>query len=215
IHGLAPEDITYNAPDIRDLRVRAGSRGNTFTVEDTFTNARGLGVTRIETGLGSDNTVVHRTTGRLQVIGQNGLDGVLISSAPFPAGSLTGILGEIDVDNRDGFTRLNVNAAADNFPHTITLTATATEGRIFGLAQHAMIFYVPNDVSQLILNSGNADDDWFVQGTAGTAFIQLNALGGNDRFIVGSPGNSLDTIQDRLTLNGNTGFDTLIVNDQG
>src|SRR5262249_1022604 len=150
------------------------------------------GVTRIETGRGADNTTVHRTTGRLQIIGQSGLDGVLISSAPFPAGSLTGILGEIDVSNTDGFTRLNVNGAADNFPHTMTLTATATEGRIFGLAQHAMIFYVPNDVNQLTLNSGNAADAWFVQGTAGSAFFQLNALGGDDTFFVGSPSNSLD-----------------------
>src|SRR5262249_4600488 len=99
---------------------------------------------------------------------------------------------------------------ADNINRSVTLDASGT----LGLAP-ARIFYTPNDISRINLNSGSGNDTFFVLGTAGLAPVQINGLGGNDTFVVGNNRNTLDDILTPLQLNGNSGFDTLIVNDQG
>src|SRR5262249_50935013 len=142
IDGLAPARITYKTADLSCLTVKGGGRGNTFTVEDTFKNPS-FGLTILDTCNSGDNTFVHATTGRLVINGQNGPAGENTPSDIFPAGSLGRIQGEIDVTNSLSFTRLTVNGAADNFTHTVILTATSTLGQIFGLAP-ALITYLPN-----------------------------------------------------------------------
>jgi hypothetical protein len=212
IRGLAPEEIQFEQSAVHFVQVDAGSGGNTFTIEDTFKNGTTSNTTRIDTGIGSDQVFVHRTTGRLELNGQSGLDGINISSAFFPGGSLQGIQGDITITNQFSRSRLTVNGAADAFDRTVTLAAGVTLGEIRGLAP-GVIFYTPNDVSTITLNGGSGRDTFFVTSTGSPAPMQINGLGGNDTFIVGNR-NTLDDIRTPLTLNGNAGSDTLIVNDQ-
>jgi hypothetical protein len=214
IVGLAPAEINYQVSSVGFMDVKAGSGGNTFTIEDTFRNGTTSNITRIDTGTGLDQVFVHRATGNLEIDGQNGGDLVNIGSALFPGGSLLGIQGNITITNQFSRTALFVNGAADAFPHTVTLAASGTLGEIRGLAS-GVIFYTPNDIRGINLNSGAGPDTFFVTSTAAPAPLTINGLGGDDTFIVGNSSNTLDEIRTPLTLNGNSGFDTLIVNDQG
>jgi hypothetical protein len=218
IEGLAPGAIEYARNAVNFVQVDAGSGGNTFTINDTFLNGTTSNITRINTGMGADIVFVHRTTGSLEINGQNGPDTVNISTDIFPLGSLQTIQGDVTITNAGNFTKLFVNSATDAFDRTVTMNTSAAGGtfggEIIGLAP-ARVFYNPNDVNFINLNGGSGRDTFFVQSTAGPASIQINALGGDDKFIVGNRDNTLDDINNTLQLNGNGGSDTLIINDQG
>jgi Ca2+-binding RTX toxin-like protein len=214
IEGLTPDVVSFATTGINFVSIKGGRGGNTFTVEDTFRNGTTSNITQIDTGTGTDQVFVHRSTGNLEINGQSGGDIVNIGSDFFPGGSLQGILGNVTITNQFSRSILTVNGAADAFDRTVTLAASSTLGEIRGLAP-GVIFYTPNDVSRINLNGGNGRDTFFVTSTASPAPLQINGLGGNDTFIVGNSRNTLDDILTPLTLNGNSGFDTLIVNDQG
>jgi hypothetical protein len=214
ITGLAPGEIDFSQEHMNFVRIQGGRGGNTFNVEETFKNGRTSDITRIDTGFGTDRVFVHRTAGNLEINGQSGGDIVDISSAPFPGGSLLGILGNVTITNQFSRSMLIMNGAADAFNRTVTLAASATLGEIRNLAP-GVIFYTPNDISLINLNGGSGNDTFFVDSTASPAPLQIDGLGGNDTFIVGNNRNTLDEILTPLTLNGDSGFDTLIVNDQG
>ena len=49
----------------------------------------------------------------------------------------------------------------------------------------ALIFSNPLIVDAVTPNSGSGQDTYFVQGTAGVALLQVNAIGGNSTFLAG------------------------------
>jgi hypothetical protein len=214
VRGLAPGEISYNVHDVSTATISAGGAGNTFVVEDFGRNPSGTLVTVLNTGTGGDLVRVEATRDALVINGQDGFDVVDIGSDSFPGGSMTGIVGNVLVTNTASFTSLSLNDAVDQVGRTVTLSATSTLGEVVGLSPGA-IRYRPADISQININGGSAGDTFFVRSTAGPAPVQINALGGDDKFIVGSPSDTLDTIRSRLTLNGGSGFDSLTVNDQG
>jgi hypothetical protein len=216
IHGLAPQDITYKVTDVSSVAVLGGSNGSTFTVQDTFASSASRS-TEIDTGLGTNTVNVLGNSGPLFIAGNGGRDTVNLGGDPnTTAGTLTHIRSGIDVANFGGLTKLNVNARADNFNHTVTLQAPFEEA-IFGLAQAAPITYDPSSISALHLFGGNGNDQFFVQGVAaGAGQIFLHGGSGSDFFNVGSPSNSLDTIHNTVNvLGGVGGHNTLFVQDQG
>jgi hypothetical protein len=220
IHGLAPADIDYVTSDVSTVAVLGGSHGSLFTVQDTSPSTA-FRATEIDPGLGSNTINVLGTTGPLFIASQGARDLVSVGGAFGAAGTLTHIHGEVQVSNDGGqLTRLNVNASADNFNHIVTLQATAFEGQIFGLSQ-APITYFADSISSINISGGsgrNANDQFFVQGTAGAPQgVEINGGSGNDFFNIGSASNSLDAIRSGPLLleAGVGGHNTLFVQDQG
>jgi hypothetical protein len=218
IDGLAPQEITYKVSDVSSVAVIGGSHGSTFTVQDTFPSSA-FRSTEIDPGLGTNTVNVLGTTGPLLIAGQGGHDTVNVGGDPSSPGTLTHIRGAIFVQNDGGpLTKLQVNARADNFNHSVTLQATNPgETSIFGLAQAAPIQYDPSSIDALHLFGGNGNDQFFVQGTnAGFAQIFLHGGSGSDFFSIGSPFNNLDPIQEVVNVIGGVGgSNTLFVQDQG
>jgi hypothetical protein len=213
IDGLAADAILYKVNDVSSVDVKGGPHGNTFTVEDTFKNSS-FGSTTIDSGTGFDIVQVHGSTGNLTINGQNGRDLVSLSTGNFPFGTAQHIHGNVTITNTFSFTNLSVNDASDTIGRTVVLSASPTAGQGFinGLTAGGIVSYNLNDVSALTINGGSGSDHFFIQSTAGPARIQVNGLDGNDVFTVSSHG-TLDRIQTPVTLNGNGGFDTLVVDD--
>jgi hypothetical protein len=216
IHGLAPVDIDYDTAHVSEVIVRGSTHRNTWTVQDTFANPSFAG-TVIETGAGGDTVNVLGTTGRLDVIGAGGFDTVNVGGDTSALRTLTHIHGQVNVLNFGGpRTRLNVNGSGDNFRHSVTLDATAFQGRIFGLAQAVPITYDPSGVDRVFLTGGNAADQFDVFGTPAGTLTHIQGGSGNDLFLIGSPSNSLDPILGPVTVSGGQGgSNTLIANDSG
>jgi hypothetical protein len=216
IDDLGPStsgEVAYDPRDVSTVTVDAGPGGNQFEVDD-----RGRPPTSyqliLNTGSGSDFVRVLASESPLTINGQNGSDLVNVSSDIFPAGTMQNILADVTVTNKFAFTQLTLNDAANpaglfaqiDMPNDSLV-------KVSGLAQ-GNIFYNPADVSRVNINGSNSADTFLVSAVAGGP-VQINALGGDDRFIVGSASNLLDPIKAALTLNGNSGFDTLTINDQG
>jgi hypothetical protein len=68
---------------------------------------------------------------------------------------------------------------------------------------------------QVILNSGSGGNTINVQSTLAGTSVTVNAGSGNDAITIGNPANRLDDIKGPLTINGQDGTNTLIINDQG
>jgi hypothetical protein len=213
IDGLTAQEIDYDVARVSFVEVKGGNLGNTFTVEDTFHNGQTSDTTQINTGAGFNQVFVHGVHGQLNLNGRAGI--VNIGSDLFPRGSLQGIQGGISITNPFGGSSLTVNDAADPFGRTWVLSALPTFGLIEMAGTPAKISYVPNQISHINLNGGQGNDLFKVLSSAGPAPIQINGLGGNDLFIVGNLSNTLDDIHTPLQLNGNSGFNVLVVNDQG
>jgi hypothetical protein len=142
------------------------------------------------------------------------------------ANSLDDIRGEVTIlamSGSDGsvYQFLNINDHGDATPNTYThwveyLSGAFYRGRVVRSGA-AMISY-GGGFSSFVLNAGTGNDTVHVQGTTARAPLTVNAGGGIDIITVGSPTNQLDTIdmsRESLTVNGQDGFNALIVNDQG
>jgi hypothetical protein len=206
IHGLAPQDIGYDARGIRSVSVFGGSHGNTWTVQDTFKNdvfGRTSGGTFIETGGNSNRVNVLGTTGSLIITGQGGHDVVNVGS------HLTNINGEVDVFNSGGqLTQLNVDSRGDNIPHRVTLFANGVFGDLDGLAGSqgvVPIRYGTTSVNFVTLQLGNETDQVFVAATPANVQTRIFAGPGSKLFDVNGVNNNLDTILGRLQFFGVSG----------
>jgi Ca2+-binding RTX toxin-like protein len=228
ITGLGQAAVSYT--DLTGLvNVIGGDGGKTFTVKDTVATA----TTTLDTGAGVDKVTVLRTTGALNINGDNSRDQVIVGS-----GTVQTIAGQLTVSNTGSFTALTVNDASDPVSRNVGMGVDSEGfGFIVGLAP-ATIAYFFNDVSAVTvkagaggntfavtdtvrnganvvttLNTGAGGDAVNVLGTTGP--LVINAGGGNDTVNVGSLFNTLDTIQGAVTVNGQLGLDQLIINDQG
>jgi hypothetical protein len=102
-------------------------------------------------------------------------------------------------------------AAADE---VVFLQPQSNLARIRGLSP-GNIFYNPADVNKVNINGTAFNDRFFVAEVAAAGTVQINGLGGNDQFFVTSAFHTLDTIKAPLQLNGNSGFDSITIDDQG
>jgi hypothetical protein len=205
-------EIDYRALDMSTVTVNAGRVGNTFTIDDAARAATGYRLV-LNTGTGSDFVRVLANLDPTTINGQNGSDIVNVSSDFFPAGNLQAIRGDITVTNQFAFSQLTLNGAADTNGHFVTIDMPSSDRvRVNGLAP-ANNFYNPADVSRVNINGGDRGDTFLINAVAGGP-VQINALGGDDIFSVGSLTHLLDRINAPLTLNGNSGFDILSINDQ-
>jgi len=206
-------EIGYRALDVSTVTVNAGRGGNTFTIDDAARAATGYQLV-LNTGPGNDVVKIQDTRDGVIVNGQNGRDSVSIGSDDLPGGSMTGILGSIFVNNAGSFTSLLLNDTVDQVGRIVTLDVSGTIGLITGLSP-APITYRVADLGALDVRGGAGADTFFVRATQGLAQPTINAGRGDDTIVVGSAGLNLDTIQSALTVDGGTGFDRLVVQDQG
>ncbi|HEX8911692.1 MAG TPA: hypothetical protein VF796_04985 [Humisphaera sp.] len=218
VAGLTDQPVLYAASDTNLLYVRGGTAGNKFDVSDTFTaNSLSSGSnTIIETGHGNDTVTVRRTTGRLFVNGVAGIDVVKVSNN----GSAQGIKNAVEVSNPFGLTTLMVDDTGATLPRNVTLDAdvnpadaTKAMGRINGIAP-AQISYRLNDVKLLAVSTGSGNDSFYVHATQVRTETLLNGGKGGDQFFVGSQGDTMDTIQRKVTVNGQDGGDLLWIFDK-
>jgi hypothetical protein len=209
IHGLAPQDITYDPAHLSSLDVKGGhggtTGGNTFTVLDTAPNA----TTEVDTGTLGDQVIVDNTHGQLFLNSLGGPATVNIGNH----GSLRGIQGAIHIFNTPSFSTVNIDESADLVNHAFQFRTSGSQGVIDGLGFVAPIFYNPGDIASITLTSGQGSEAFQVESTLGEFPLTINGRGSSDQFIVGFFFGSLDHINNPLTLNGGAGFDTLQVID--
>lgn len=136
------------------------------------------------------------------------------------AGSVQAIDGPINLDDPGFAATLVADDSADHASRTVTLTSftppgdSDTWGAIAGLAP-SPINYEYADTSGITINGGTHGNTFNVQSTqAGTA-LTLNTGSGSDIVNLGSTGNKLDSLQGPITINGQSGSDTVDFKDQG
>ena len=109
------------------------------------------------------------------------------------------IRGEVSVYDFARPIALVVDDSADADGRTAILDVDQTlffnnMYEIRGLAP-VPIHYRASNLKSLTLYGGTRDDTFNVRGTAAGTSLTIDAGGGNDTINVGSPGNTLDTIQ--------------------
>jgi autotransporter-associated beta strand protein len=140
----------------------------------------------------------------------NSLTGPAGSSVTLGTGALT-----LNVQNNStafdgvisGAGLLSVNDQGTTTAKTYTLTATAVT-RSGG----PTINY--GSLGSLILNGGSGGNTFNIESTAAGTATTVEAGTGNDTVSISPSATNLNTIQGAVTINGNSGSDTLVVNDQ-
>jgi hypothetical protein len=202
------------------LVINGANGPNTYQVNGTSAS-----VTTLNTGTGSDTVNVQATSGPLTIQEQGiGYDTVNIA----PAGrNLNTIRGRVEVDG-NGHGELNV--FDQNGPTGAETYLVYNE--LVGRADSAAITYsgIPyvgingangpntyvvnyNNSPGRTLNTGAGSDTMHVQATMGPLLIQEQGSG-NDTVNIAPADRNLNAIQGRVTVNGNSGFDTLNIFDQ-
>jgi hypothetical protein len=211
VTGLAPAAIQFLPNRQSPVDILGGQGANTFTVTDTPP-----GSLAIVSGTGADTVNVQHTGGALDIEGHGGVDTVNLGQA---SNGTASIQGTVTIGNQTGHSAVNVNDAANPFAGTnVTLSVAGTLGTVSGLGVPFSPFtldYVAAEVSSLTINGGSHGNVYNVQNVPSGVATTLHTGSGNDTINVGNAANTLDGILGPLTVDGQAGFDTLNVNDQG
>jgi hypothetical protein len=211
VSGLSFGTITYVQNDVSSVQVIGGgssTSGNTFTVANTATNPYLSVYTYLFSGPGNDTVNVLANAGGLSIEGVSGQDTVNVGNA----GSVSGVTG-FGLSNQGGHTALNINDSATT---THRLVVVNDNSIIMGPVQIEL--FDPTRFSSITISGGNAGatgNTFFVHSTPAGVPVTLNTGDGNDQIIVANNGDTLDPIQGNLIINGQGGYDTLTINDNG
>jgi hypothetical protein len=194
--------IRYRSNDVSSVTVNGGTAGNSFTIRNTVDNSSSP-VTVVNSGIGNDTVNVLGSTGALTINGQNGRDSVNL----FVTDPSKSIKKGLFVDNRGGFTALNVDASAFSGPENVTLDVNGLVGSISGLTPVA-IGYNIDDFSSVTVSGGSGNNNFVVLNTAANRFLtvstNLNIGPGSDTVLVeGAAG--------ALSINGQGGTNSITV----
>jgi hypothetical protein len=206
ISGLTPGTIHYHTNDVSSVQVTGGSGGNNFTVANTAANPFLSVNTVLNSGTGSDTVNVRGTTGSLSINGQSGNDLVDVHG-----GNGSAIHGPLGVSNSAGHTALVVDDSLDTTARLVQVNSNS----IVGPGTIQIELFDPGRFSSVTIFGGSGGNGFFVHSTQAGVPVTIDTGDGSDQINVGSPNNTLDAIQGPLTINGQGGFDTLNINDQG
>lgn len=210
LSGLTPGgNIVAITRDLRSLSILTGSGKNTFRIDDTPTsNTLGGVTTTLTTLLGNDNVTVNGTTGRLVLNSTGGDDTTIVGS---DSTGLDRILGAVTLAGNQTKTSVTIFDRPSTADRDLTHTITPT-----GYSRTAAAAVNLSNVKSLLLQTGGAQDTINVRGnpTAQLFSFDIQTGAGNDVINVGSATNQLAGIG-LVTVNGETGTDTLNLNDQG
>ncbi len=203
------------------LNVSMGTGGNTFTVAGTAPAA----TTTINSGTGSDTVNIEATSSPLTINTQTGTDTVNVqsigapasinagggndvinvsSTAPAPAGVLSGIAGLLSVNGGTGSGTLNISDAGDSTASTSTLTPATFTSTAFGSG--GSLAYTK--LGALNIAMGTGGNTFTVAGTAPAATTTINSGTGSDTV-------NIEATSSPLTVNTQAGTDTVNVQSIG
>jgi uncharacterized repeat protein (TIGR01451 family) len=185
--------ITYSA--LANLTLNGGTGGNTYTVTATaggttttvFTGGGGDAIAVQATGSGSTTDIVGGLAGGTSPAGN---DTVTITNA----GSVQGILGNVNVENPVGTDTITVDDSADTAAQAVFLDSLApnssdsegnsdTYGTIDGLAP-AEIAYEAPDTNNVTIDGGSGANTYQVAFTIPFGTTTVNAGTGSDTFTI-------------------------------
>lgn len=124
-------------------------------------------------------------------------------------GRLTDILKDVTIGGPVAPTSLVIDDSADPNSPTATITSSTVS---YGNPNATIRF---TNLDSLTVQGGPGGGPFNVQSTPAGTSVTVNAGTGNNAITVGNPANRLDGILGPLTINGQGGTDTLIINDQG
>jgi hypothetical protein len=156
---------------------------------------------------------VQSTSGTLNLNGGNGGNTYNLGTlAPATGGTLTGLVGAVNINGDAGTNIVNLDDTGD----IATLTGTLTAGTLTGLGIGAGLSYT--SVSALNLNLGSGSDTLNIQSTNAATVTTVNTGTGTKTVNVGSlapnTGGVVNGVQGALIIIG-SGNDTLNVDDTG
>jgi hypothetical protein len=211
-------DGSADAPNHNDVVVTASSITGLATAPITY-QPNGITALNISTGTGTNTVNVRSTPFDLSfpattLIGHSAATTVNVGNA----GSLSGILGELDVSNATSLTRLNVDDSADNAGQTATFNVSGSTGSILGLAP-AAINYTTTSVGSLTVNGGSGGNVFNIERVvslpSGGTTVNAGTGGPGDCFHIAPTDQRLEDIAGPLTLGGSgSGLDILDFFDQ-
>jgi hypothetical protein len=162
----------------------------------------------LTTGTGT-NTVNVLATGVETYVRNNGHATVNVGNA----GSVQGILGNLDLDNPPSYNTLNINDSADTVARTVFLSTppgnAVAWGEVSGLAP-ATIGYIYGDTQSVHVTTGTAANTVDVAQTGVPTYVRNN---GPATVNVGFAG-SVQGILAALTIDNPPSHNTLNINDQ-
>jgi hypothetical protein len=166
----------------------------------------------ISTGSGTNTVNILDTKAFIGInLHSGGTDTVNVGNA----GSVQGILADVNIENPPHFSTITVDDSADGTGRTVTLSTFTPPGdtawgQIAGLAP-AAINYEYADTSSVHIKTGSAADTVNVQGTGVTTY--LDSSGGLDTVNVGKAG-SVQGILGELYIENSPSFTSLSVDDR-
>ena len=189
-----------------EVSVSGGSGADTFNVYGT---SNLYDYTSISTGAGADKVNVQSTSGSLYVYNSGGADtdvvGSLAPTAAYNAGGvMTGINGFVDF-----YGSGTENLTLDDDGSTAARNVTVTSSEVSGLSPQPI--YFDSSVKSLTTYGGSGADTYSITSTYAGTSTAVWTGGGNDAITVGN--GNLNSIAGPLNVLGNTGTDTLVVND--
>jgi hypothetical protein len=208
------------------VTLNAGTGNNTLTVDDqndTFNDTYTIGVGSIQrtaealisysgtfgsvTVNGSNIANITydiNTTAAVTPLTINAGSGANVLNLTPTSENLNNLAGAVTI-NAGSASTVNVDDQLNAVASTYTVTATNVSRSGFGGLTYA-------GLGTLVLNGGSAADTYNIQSTAAGSTVKVNGGVSSDTFNLGS-GNSLNTVQGALTVNGGGGTNTLIAND--
>ncbi len=224
ITGFSTGSINWTSPggisSFDSIVIKGGTGTNTYTV-----NAPQAYIgTTLDTGSGADTINVQATSAPLTI---DTLSGTALVSSTVTVDS-AGIGAALTIHNNPSRDTVIINDDTDSTNRTVTIGSNG----ITGLSAYPISFtnYSVSDLtvnggtgtnsytitdtpaaSGMTLNTGTGDDVVNVQGLASP--LVVNGQGGTNTINVGSPSNTLDTLQAALTVTDVSGTATLVVDD--
>jgi hypothetical protein len=194
---------------------------------ELLVNYSGVESVVLDAGAGVDEVYVRGTAAseNLFLHGGGNDDTFLIdSNSTAPDGTVDDVNSLVSVNGGAGVNVLTLTDTSDGTSDVVTVTSdsigAASGDSFFGTGGSAAYA----DFSTLTLNLGRAADTVKVKSTAQGTDTTINGSGGADAFLVSAPaeqfpggtaprGGTADGIASHVTLNGDAGDDTLVVDD--
>jgi hypothetical protein len=160
-------------------------------------------------GTDTDTVWIRQTHGSVTVNGASGIDTVTVGDS----GTLQTIRHDLSISNDFGFTDLILDGSGDTVSYS---NVTLTENNLTGvLASGATIAFDPGHLSHLQINSGEADDEFTIQGTpkrTGIALLTTEINTGNGHNVINI---QRVTPSSKLSVTGGDGDDTFNLGEEG
>jgi hypothetical protein len=196
--GMA-SGISYGS--LEALVIGLGSGDDTFTIASTL-----LGTTNLNTNGGADKVTVLTTSSVTTVNTGAGNDTINVGDLVQKVNSIRALLS---VNGGLGTDTLNVVNNADSTANTGTMTST----QLTGLGMASGINY--GGLEALLIGLGSGADTFSIASTQLGTTTNLNTGAGNDTINVGDLVKKVNSIGGLLTINGESGADTLNVANTG